>query len=269
MATGAHLVATAFAIALAGCGKPDVTYDNVASQPVDAASTAAAPKPVQLKAADGVTIFGLYYSAPQPKALILLFHQAGSSKDEYATIAPRLITAGYSALAIDQRSGGSLFGRNETAAHAPHKPGESEDAGYPAAEADLKAALDWGVQQKLPIILWGSSYSAALVFDVAAQNPGRVKALLAFSPGEYMPDKHFVGHAASALTIPVFVDSAANADEIEAAKTIAAAVPGGRATQYVPVAGVHGSSTLITAKNPKGADANWQAALAFLKRVAP
>lgn len=269
MATGVHLAATAFAIALAGCGKPDVPHDNGATQPVDAASAAAASKPVQLTAADGVTVFGLSYSAPHPKALILLFHQAGSSKDEYATIAPRLVASGYSALAIDQRSGGDLYGRNETAAHVPPKPGQSQDAGYPAAEADLKAALEWGVQQKLPVILWGSSYSAALVFDVAAQNPGKVKALLAFSPGEYMPDKHFVGHAASALAIPVFVDSAANADEIEAAKTIADAVPGGRATHYVPVAGVHGSSTLITAKNPGGADANWQAALAFLKKVAP
>ena len=268
MTVAMRLAAASFAITLAGCGKPDVSHDNVTAQATQAAP-AWAPTPVQLRAADGVTVFGTYYNTTRPKALILLFHQAGSSKDEYATIAPRLTAEGYNALAIDQRSGGSLFGRNETAANAPHKPGESEDAGYPAAEADLKAALAWGVQQKLPIILWGSSYSAALVFDVAAQNPGKVKALLAFSPGEYMPDKHFVGHAASALTIPVFVDSAANADEIEAAKTIADAVPGGRATHYVPAAGVHGSSTLITAKNPRGADANWQAVLAFLKKVAP
>lgn len=268
MTVAMRLAAASFAIVLAGCGKPDVTYGNSTTQSVESASTTA-PVPIQLKAADGVTVFGLQYRAAQPKALILLFHQAGSSKGEYATIAPRLVAAGYSALAIDQRSGGDLYGPNETAAHAPPKPGQSQDAGYPAAEADLKAALDWGVQQKLPVILWGSSYSAALVFDVAAQNPGKVKALLAFSPGEYMPDKHFVGRAASALTIPVFVDSAANADEIEAARTIADTVPGGRATQYVPVAGVHGSSTLIAAKNPKGADANWQAALAFLKRVVP
>ncbi|GAA0310889.1 hypothetical protein GCM10009087_21210 [Sphingomonas oligophenolica] len=270
MTAGRRLAAASLAIALAGCGKPDVTYDNVATQKqTDTAIPAAASVPVQLKAADGVTVFGRYYRAEHPRALILLFHQAGSSKDEYATIAPRLVEAGYSALAIDQRSGGRLFGPNETAANAPHKPGESEDAGYPAAEADLEAALAWGAEQKLPVILWGSSYSAALVFDVAAQNPGKIRALLAFSPGEYMPDKHFVGHAASALRIPVFVDSAADPKEIKAAGAIADAVPGGRATHYVPVAGVHGSSTLIAAKNPKGADANWEAVFAFLKRVAP
>jgi dienelactone hydrolase len=274
MAVGMRFAATLLVVgALAGCSKPKVTYDNVTSEKVSVQTAQSVPAtasaPVLLKAADGVTVFGLHYRAEHPRAMILLFHQAGSSKDEYATIAPRLVAAGYSALAIDQRSGGGLYGQNETAANAPHKPGESEDAGYPAAEADLKAALDWGVHQKLPIVLWGSSYSAALVFDVAAQNPGKVKALLAFSPGEYMPDKHFVGHAASALAIPVFVDSAANPEEIKAAKSIADAVPGGRATQYVPVAGVHGSSTLIPAKNPRGADSNWQAALAFLKKVAP
>ena len=66
--------------------------------------------------ADGVKVAGLYYRVPRPKAVILLFHQAESGKGEYATIAPRLVAAGYSALAIDQRSGGDLFGRDETAA---------------------------------------------------------------------------------------------------------------------------------------------------------
>src|SRR5262249_10208611 len=74
-----------------------------------------AAMPLTVKADDGVTVYGAYYRAARPKALILLFHKADSSKGEYATIAPRLVAAGYSALAIDQRSGGDLFGRNETA----------------------------------------------------------------------------------------------------------------------------------------------------------
>jgi len=67
-------------------------------------------EPVTLQARDGVSVSALLYEATQPKAVILLFHQAGSSKAEYATIAPRLVASGYTALAIDQRSGGSLFG---------------------------------------------------------------------------------------------------------------------------------------------------------------
>lgn len=84
---------------------------------------AAVPRPtaVFLKAADGVLVHGLEYRAIRPRALILLFHQAGSSKAEYATIAPRLAAAGYTSLAIDQRSGGSLLGPNATVAGVGHQ----------------------------------------------------------------------------------------------------------------------------------------------------
>src|SRR6516225_11709737 len=92
---------------------------------------------VELQAKDGVLISGLIYQAARPKAIILLFHQAGSSKAEYATIAPRLVAAGYTALAIDQRSGGSLFGPNETASRL------GRSATYEDAKPDLMAALDW------------------------------------------------------------------------------------------------------------------------------
>jgi len=260
-------LALLLASALVACGKPAASADNVAAAPAPAPVPTA--QPVQLKARDGITVFGRYYPVTQPKALILLFHQAGSSKDEYATIAPRLNRAGYSALAIDQRTGDALFGPNETAARMPAAKGQSEEASYLAAEPDLQAALDWAVEQKHKLILWGSSYSAALVFDVAAQNPGKVAALLAFSPGEYMADKHFVDRAARTLSIPVFVTSSSDAEEIAAARTIAAAVPGGKADHYVPPSGVHGSSTLIAEKDPKGAEANWAGVMAFLKKVAP
>jgi hypothetical protein len=80
------------------------------------------PRSIHLRAKDGVAISGLVYEAKQPKAVVLLFHQAASSKAEYATIAPRLANAGFTALAIDQRSGGSLYGPNETAARLTTEP---------------------------------------------------------------------------------------------------------------------------------------------------
>ncbi|MDR6294621.1 MULTISPECIES: alpha/beta hydrolase [Inquilinus] len=216
--------------------------------------------PLTFQASDGVTVHARYYPAATPKALILLFHQAGSSKDEYATIAPRLAAAGYSALAVDQRSGGSLFGVNETAA------GLGRDPGYLAAKQDLEGALRWGEAQHQPLVLWGSSYSAALVFLVAAEHPGAVRAVLAFSPGEYLNPSDAVRRASAQLRAPVFVTSAQDAGEIAAARAILAASPAQVKVQYVPSqGGVHGSSTLIAARNPGGAEANWQAALAFLK----
>ena len=225
---------------------------------------AAAADPLALKASDGVTVRGLYYKAAKPRALILLFHQAGSSKDEYATIAPQLVKAGFSALAIDQRSGDGMFGTNETAAALGRK------ADYLEARPDLKAALDWARQQKLPIILWGSSYSSSLIFPLAASDPQGVIALLAFSPGEYFADKTMIRAAAAKVKVPVFVASANTKDETGEADPIMAALQkSDRNVRFVPAHGVHGSSMLIPARNPAGAEENMRAVLRFLDRAAP
>jgi alpha-beta hydrolase superfamily lysophospholipase len=221
------------------------------------------PDLITLQASDGVSISGLVYPAEHPKAVVLLFHQAGSSKAEYATIAPRLASAGFTALAIDQRSGGSMFGPNETADKLAHP------ATYEQAEPDLVAALAWGVQQHLPVILWGSSYSAALVFEVAAEHAADVSAVIAFSPGEYFGDDKPVARAAARVRAPIYVTSSPAAEEVQAARAILAASPATAKTQYVPQFGVHGSSTLIQARDPKGAAENWIHLLAFLNSLPP
>ena len=215
-------------------------------------------EPVTLQARDGVSVSALLYEATQPKAVILLFHQAGSSKAEYATIAPRLATAGYTALAIDQRSGGSLYGPNETASRL------GRSATYEDAKPDLVAALDWAASRHLPIVLWGSSYSAALVFEVAAEHAKQVAAVMAFSPGEYLGKSGAVAQAAAQVRVPVYVTSSSDADEVSAARKILAASPASSKTQFAPKFGVHGSSTLIAARDPKGAAENWDHVLAFL-----
>jgi len=229
-----------------------------------ACATLPAAKSVVLTASDGVKVYGSFYEADKPKALILLFHQAGSSKDEYATIAPRLIAAGYSALAIDQRAGGGLYGTNETA------QAFGREVRFREAMPDLHAALDWGRTRKLPIVLWGSSYSAALVFPLAAEHPDGIVAVLSFSPGEYFDGDPPVGPAAAKLHIPVLIASGTSKDETDEADPIFAALPKSAANVLlVPEHGVHGSSTLVAAKNPQGADANFAVVLGFLNRVVP
>ena len=222
--------------------------------------------PVQIKAADGVSVFGLSWRADKPaRATILLFHQAGASKGEYAEIAPRLAAAGFDVIAIDQRSGGAGFGGvNQTVQALGH----STD--YAAALPDLEAALAFASARASGkgVLVWGSSYSAALVFLLAAKHPGDVAAVLAFSPGEYIQGES-VRAAAARLVVPVFVTSASDKGEIASAKTIVAAAPDGKGTQFAPHAGVHGSSTLRKSSNAAGYDENWNAVDAFLKQVAP
>lgn len=220
--------------------------------------------PETVKATDRLNIVGFLYPSSKPRAVVLLFHQAGSSKYEYDTIGPRLASLGYSALAIDQRAGGTLFGDNSTV----QLLGGSQP--FLDAKKDLEGALKWAGKQKLPVILWGSSYSAALVFLVAAENPGKVAAVMAFSPGEYLGTPNLVRQAATKVTVPVFVTSAKSAGEVAAAKAVYDVVPGGGKERHVPAtAGVHGSSTLIADKNAAGAEENWRAVEAFLAKVAP
>ena len=250
------------AVALAAC-QPS-SKDAATNATANAAAPAeAGGKPVWLHASDNLNVKGTYYAAKDPKAIILLYHQAGSSKDEYATIAPKLVDAGYSALAIDQRAGGDMYGTNETAEHMPKGWKNSmEDA-----EQDMEGAIRWTQPFGKPVILWGSSYSASLVIPLANSHPEAVKAVLSFSPGEYFPDKHRVGRAAAQLEVPIFITSAATPDEEAKAKAIADRVPDHLATLYVPKAGVHGSSTLIEAKDPDGTKANWDAVMAFLDKL--
>ena len=117
---------------------------------------------ISFAASDRVQVFADYYSAgSKAKPLILLFHQAGSNRGEYATIGPRLAALGFNALAIDQRSGGNAWGRtNETVKHL----GKSTD--YDEALLDLEAALQWAKSSGHtgPILVWGSSYSALWCF---------------------------------------------------------------------------------------------------------
>jgi dienelactone hydrolase len=250
------LLAIALTLAATGC---EAKQGRKASQqPAKPVVT----RPVLLKASDGVVVHGLWYDEPDAKAVILLFHQAESSKDEYATIGPRLAKAGYSALAIDQRSGGALFGKNETVA------GLGRNADYLDARPDMQVALDWARKLQLPIVLWGSSYSSSLIFPLAARDPDGIVGLLAFSPGEYFADKNMIRTAAAKVKAPAFIASTNAKDEVAEADAIMAAVPKGRGNvRFIPAHGVHGSSTLIDARNPDGAEANWKPVLNFLARV--
>lgn len=221
--------------------------------------------PVSITAADGVKIYGEYWPAAAKDApLILAFHQAGSSHAEYAPLAPRLNGAGFSVLAIDQRSGDGQFGgTNKTVA------GLGRSTNYDAAFADLEAALAWGRQRAgtAPILVWGSSYSAALVFKLAAKHPGDVGALLAFSPGEYLDASDAVHTAARAVRIPVFIDQSSDQTEIDQSRSILAALPGTDKAQFVSAGkSVHGTATLRADRNPNGADEHWAAVLKFLAR---
>ncbi len=222
------------------------------------------PAPVQLKASDGISVFGSLYKASNPRATIVAFHQARSNRTEYKSIAPRLVDSGFNVLAIDQRVGGGMLGGSNETAEALN----GREFGYLDVMPDLRAALDWAVRQGLPVVVWGSSYTSALVFILASENPGKIAALLSFSPAEYLGTPELVRNAAAQVAIPLYITSSMSSAEIEAAKAIFDAAPSMSKTLFVPkLGGVHGSSTLNEARNPKGGLENWQAVLEFLSAI--
>ena len=91
------------------------------------------------------------------------------------------MAAGFSCLAIDQRAdeesdkpAGQMWGHdNETIAHL------GKSASFLDALEDLEASLAWARARDphRKVIIWGSSYSASLVFLLAAKRRSRTAAL--------------------------------------------------------------------------------------------
>ncbi|MGJ8663789.1 MAG: alpha/beta hydrolase [Marinicella sp.] len=207
--------------------------------------------PVMTLALDGVKVYGhQYFGTLDDKApLILLFHQASSNgRGEYADIIPWLNTSGYRVLAWDLRSGGSRFGSENNTVKALNP-----DIKYSYCEVspDLQAALDYVVKQNLAakVIVWGSSYSAALVFKLAAENKHKVSAVASFSPAS--------GGPMSACRAKMWLDQVTQPiivfrpdSEMQRTSSIEqrSLFIGAGATFHVIENGTHGSSTLVDAR---------------------
>ena len=239
---------------------------------VSFASTASGNETVTFPSEDGLLItadiHAPYKNGEAP--MIVLFHQAGSSRGEYTDIAPWLNTLGYNCMAVDQRSGEAARGvENETALRAAK---ENRPTGYISALPDIKAALAYARRHygQGGVIAWGSSYSAALVLKVAGDSPGVVDGVLAFSPGEYFKragkPATWVQDTARHIKGPVFITSSRN--EAGAWAAIFGAIASGNKASFIPVTdGRHGSRALWE-KYPDSA-AYRHAVQAFLERYFP
>jgi dienelactone hydrolase len=232
-------------------------------------ANALAQQDVQLQTRDGITVHGDFLAPPgDPRGTILLFHQARSNRGEYATITPDLLKAGYNVLVIDQRAGGAAWNRlNLTAQGAVQETGQAGESYYLKALADLEAALDYAAKRPTrPIIVWGSGYSASLVFLLAASHPDLIGGVLAFSPAENFATTSVHG-AAAKVKCPVFIASSPDPGEVGDAKKLLDAIPGDAKVQLVPQHGLSGAASLRREANPRGAAEYWTAVSAFLASI--
>ncbi|MGI9405560.1 MAG: alpha/beta hydrolase [Hyphomicrobiaceae bacterium] len=225
-------------------------------------SPAHARDEITLKTTDGLTYTAdVYRARTEPDApWIVLAHQAGASRGEYREIAPRLNALGFNAVALDQRSGGGFAGGANTAFARARKLKKKRT--YLAARPDIEAGIAWARRQTSgTVILWGSSYSAALAILMAGEKADLVDGVVSNSPGEYLRGKSVSG-AAKAITVPVLITSPAR--ERKRWRKIFKNIPHDRKEGFAPKSGgVHGSSAFIAGRNIS-AEAYWSVAEAFL-----
>ncbi|MFM9873189.1 MAG: alpha/beta hydrolase [Fimbriimonadaceae bacterium] len=215
---------------------------------------------VSFPSADGTVIHADFYKKDgSGRNMAVLFHQMGSSGKEYETIAAKLLEMGYDCLAPDMRGGGNLFGSHRNIGDASLPAPERAELGY----QDMQATMKWvkANEPRKQMIVWGSSYSAGLVFPlvVGEQN---VSALLSFSPTTPSFNKRMVFDG---IDIPIFITMPQNEEASRAEMMKMLKFP--NVTHFKQHGGVHGSSTVIESKNSTGAKENWDAVVKFLNSL--
>ena len=219
--------------------------------------------PLSFFAPDSVEIHAVLFHQGNSLPVMVLCHQAQSSKEEYEAIASRLNLLGFNCLAIDQRSGGTaLCGNNQTAENALKRNMPTD---YINAEQDIITAIDYAANlYKRPVILVGSSYSASLALKIGCQNT-KVTAIACFSPGEYFENQgnHFIKNSmGNACKKPLFITSSKT--EAPEAATFITASAANYKTQFIPKQeGIHGARALWVS-TPNNEE-YWQAFETFLK----
>ncbi|MDG5491988.1 lysophospholipase [Psychroserpens sp. SPM9] len=221
-------------------------------------------KTVEFVASDGLIINGNLYEVDKQKPIVLLCHQAGYNRIEYADIAPRLNALGYNCLAIDLRSGGTFAGEPNTTNQRAIEQGLNSE--MIDAQQDVTAAVAFLNQlYKQKVIVWGSSFSSSLALLESRNNP-KIKAIIGFSPGDYFGDKApSLATVFSKIDIPFWVSS--SKQEAEVLKTLIGDLKlKKKQQQFIPESnGFHGSRALWTGQ--KGAEDYWASVIEFLREL--
>jgi len=221
---------------------------------------------VTFQTPDRITIKGDLYYKDKSAITILLFHQAGANaRGEYHSIIPKLVKGGFNVLAIDQRVGGERLGdTNRTMAKI-----ENNEYDYCDAYPDLNSALDYVITQGFTgkKIIWGSSYSAALVIQLGNNRPEDVVGVLAFSPAsgarlaDCMPDQYFETIKTQLLVLRPAIEM-----DIETVKKQLELAQQYGHTTYVSPNGVHGSSMLVEERTQHDVSEVWDVVMTFLNK---
>lgn len=220
-------------------------------------------KTVTFTSADGLTITADEYVISNDNPYILLFHEQGSSRGEFHTIARRLNNMNYNCLAVDLRNGGNNnYVSNETAKQCR----ESRCAlGVKDIELDMIAAIEYAFSQsRKPVILFGSGANGSLSLKIASENEN-IRAVVALSPGEYFLPNINIQDTIANLKKPIFITSSLS--EFPFVSQLAAGVEEQYVTLFEPKLGEGGRGTgSLTVENQHNSE-YWFAIMLFFKEL--
>ncbi len=221
-----------------------------------------AQEKVTFTAEDGLKITADLYETNPSKPYIILFHQAGYSRGEYRQIANKIIKFGYNCLAVDLRSGGEVnYIQNHTALLAVQQ-GYAVD--YMSSKKDIEAAISWVKKRSNePVVLFGSSFSASLSLLIAKNNPD-VKAVIAFSPGEFFNPEISIQTEIKNINKPVF--AASSQRESLYLDTLLQYVSDTNKTIFAPKNGGEHGSKALWKSNPNNQE-YWLALTMFFSKI--
>lgn len=220
---------------------------------------------ISFQAEDGLEITADLYEMNETNPYVLLFHQNGSSRGEFHEIAVRITKFGYNCLAVDLRSGvEENYVQNETARRA--KEGAfSHD--LVDCRKDIEAAVDYAHERSgKKVVLFGSSFSGSISLLVGKDRPD-VKAVIAFSPGEFFPSEFKVSELLVDYQKPVFV--AGMRREEPYLEALLALVPDDNKTIFVPETDQGGYGAKALWESNRSSFEYWLSLLMFFKSITP
>jgi hypothetical protein len=218
-------------------------------------------KTVTFYSADSLLITADEYIVSEDLPYVVLFHEQGSSRGEFKTIATRVCKMDYNCLAVDIRNGGTRgFVPNETVKECREQRCQT---GREDIEKDMKAAIRYAFfKSDLPVVLFGSGANASLSLKLAVESEF-VKGVVALSPGEYFLPDMSIHDTISNLKKPVFITSSLS--EFPYMEQLVLDVDEQYVTLFKPDLGEGGRGTAsLTSKNEHNSE-YWLALLLFFK----
>jgi dienelactone hydrolase len=218
-------------------------------------------KTVNFISEDGLQVTADEYIIEPDNPYILLFHEQGSSRGEFTSIARRLCKMDYNCLAVDLRNGGnSNFVSNETT--KAFNKGNLE-SGFNDIELDVLAAINYASKKtSMPLVLFGSGVNGSISLKVAVTNEN-VRAVVALSPGEYFIPEIKIQNIIASLQKPVFISS--SKDEFPYVSILASGIDEHYITLFEPKQGPGDRGTASLSLDYEQNTEYWIALIRFFK----